>query len=84
MHPQDMTTLLVVQQAVLQALIRKMVSLGGLSPEEMVALLDQAERDAAPASPTSATPSRPSPRCAKRPSTPPRARRDTREGGGAV
>jgi hypothetical protein len=43
-----MTTLLVVQQAVLQALIRKMVSLGGLSPEEMVALLDQAERDAAP------------------------------------
>lgn len=48
MHPQDMVTLLVVQQAVLQSLIRTMVSLGGLSSDEMVALLDQAERDAAP------------------------------------
>ena len=48
MHPQDMVTLLVIQQAVLQALIRTMVSLGGLPSAEMVAILDQAERDAAP------------------------------------
>ena len=47
MHPQDMVTLLVVQQAVLQSLIRTMVSLAA-SSDEMVALLDQAERDAAP------------------------------------
>src|SRR3954454_8883527 len=43
-----MVILLVVQQAVLQSLIRTMVSLGGLSSDEMVAVLDQAERDAAP------------------------------------
>ena len=47
-HPHDITTLLVVQQAVLQAIIRKMVALGGLSRDEMIELLDQAERDAAP------------------------------------
>jgi hypothetical protein len=43
-----MTTLLVVQQSVLQAIIRKMVALGGLSCDEMLALLDEAEREAAP------------------------------------
>jgi hypothetical protein len=43
-----MTTLLFVQQAILQALIGKMVSRGAVTPDEMVALLDQAERDAAP------------------------------------
>ncbi len=48
MHPQDITTLLFVQQAVLQALVAKLVSRGTLTADEMTALLDQAERDVAP------------------------------------